>query len=363
MKKIDYASMFTLRKDGRYQGYWRELNAAGERIGPRHAIYDRDPEMLFNKIQEREGPKEATFADMAEGWEAKHRQEIADRTWSNYCPHLADITKKVGARPIDSITAMDVINDLAKAKARDYSKTVVNTRKVIWDGVLNHAVAEGKIPYNPALGVKLPKGLKAGKRKAPDDDIIRGILDGANDMQFGFIPFFLLCTGVRRNEALHRLKSDVDTKSWELNIPKSKTEAGIRTVPIIQPLREPLLAWMAAHPGPYLFPHVDHKAGRKGNSGHMSETNWETAWANYCAGHGWLDEGGRPTITAHNLRHGTATLLFENGVDVYTAQHILGHANIQTTMAIYTELRQKQKQKGIDKFGRALSKKLSNRKK
>ena len=37
-KKINYAEMYTLRKDGRYQGYWRDA------VNKRHTICDRDPE-------------------------------------------------------------------------------------------------------------------------------------------------------------------------------------------------------------------------------------------------------------------------------------------------------------------------------
>ena len=73
----------------------------------------------------------------------------------------------------------------------------------------------------------------------------------------------------------------------------------------------------------------------------MSESNYDTAWANYCACVGL--EG----LTAHQLRHGTATLLYEAGVDVHTAKKILGHSNIQVTMAIYTELREKKEKQSI----------------
>ena len=139
-------------------------------------------------------------------------------------------------------------------------------------------------------------------------------------------------------------------------VQKAKTEAGVRTVPIIEPLRAPLLAWIAAHPGEWLFPHVDYYAGRKGSSCHMSDTNWETAWAKYCAAHGWTDGDGKPTLGAHHLRHGTATLLYESGVDLYTAQHILGHANVSTTLEIYTDLRKGHERKNVGKFSRSMKK-------
>ena len=82
-KKIDYASLFTLRSDGRYQGYYKDAD------GKRRAVCDRDPEALFRKLQERqeaadagEAPPVPTFREVAEKWEREHREEIEDRTWS-----------------------------------------------------------------------------------------------------------------------------------------------------------------------------------------------------------------------------------------------------------------------------------------
>ena len=43
-------------------------------------------------------------------------------------------------------------------------------------------------------------------------------------------------------------------------------------------------------------------------------------------------------ITPHQLRHAYATTLYDAGIDIKTAQYLLGHANIQTTMDIYTNL-------------------------
>ena len=360
MKRIDYASMFTLRADGRFMGFWHEPSKGGKK-GKRHPIYDRDPERLYQRIQEKEAPHVATFAEVLESWEAKHRDEVKERTWSNYVSHIEELKSLYGDTPIEEITAFMVTQDLLTQKAKGYSYTVVNTRRCIWRMALDHAVADPQIrlPYNPALSVKNPKGLQKGKRSAPEDDVLSAIIADANSAGFGFVPFFLLCTGLRRTEALQRLKSDVDLKAWEIHIPSAKTQAGVRTVPIIVPLREPLKAWMESHDGDWLFPHLDYYAGRKASAGYMTDSNWETAWKSYCTEHGWTDEDGKPLIGAHNLRHGTATLLYEAGVDVYTAQHILGHANVTTTLAIYTELRKKHEARNVKKFSKKLSKMLS----
>jgi site-specific recombinase XerD len=47
--------------------------------------------------------------------------------------------------------------------------------------------------------------------------------------------------------------------------------------------------------------------------------------------------GINKTITPHSLRHGFATRLIENGVDIRIVQMLLGHASLRST-EIYTHL-------------------------
>lgn len=366
MKKINYAAMFTLRKDGRYQGYWRDEK------GKRHALCDRDAERLYNRIKEKEEPHPTLFSEVASAWESAHRERVTERTWKNYAPHLSDMVDRYGGMGIEEITAQLVSEDLRSAKAIGYSATIVKTRKAIFTQALDHAVAEGILPYNPALSVRLPRGLPKGKRRAPTDDEIKTILSSV-DAPFGFFPFLLLCTGMRKSEALALLKKDVDLKAGVISVTKAltyidstnptvkepKSEMGARTIPIVDILKEPLKRQMQ-HKEPELFPAVPSK--RYPREGYMSEPSYETAWNNYCKAVGFLDEEGNPSVTAHILRHGTATLLFESGVDVYTAQRLLGHAQISTTMGIYTELREKQKQKSVSAFNDGMASLMANKK-
>ena len=89
----------------------------------------------------------------------------------------------------------------------------------------------------------------------------------------------------------------------------------------------------------------------------MTLRGYEGEWLRYCEATG-LMEGGKPAITAHNLRHGTATLMFELGVDELTAQKILGHSRIEITREIYTDLRAAQKMKSVDRFNEGMNKYL-----
>lgn len=52
----------------------------------------------------------------------------------------------------------------------------------------------------------------------------------------------------------------------------------------------------------------------------------------------------------HALRHTYATRLFEAGVAPKTVQHLMGHADIQTTMNIYTHVMKGEKIEAVDKI-------------
>ena len=53
-------------------------------------------------------------------------------------------------------------------------------------------------------------------------------------------------------------------------------------------------------------------------------------------------------ITAHMLRHTYATILYDAGVDIKTAQRYLGHADVQTTLKIYTHLSETKQAQSLD---------------
>ena len=119
-KKIDYASLYTKRKDGRYQGDYYD------RAGKRHSVCDKDPAKLFRRLSElsaaaKQPEPEPTFAAIADAWERKHREEIEVRTWNNYRPHLRELLDEHGARPFGEIEPADIVADLARAKARGWS--------------------------------------------------------------------------------------------------------------------------------------------------------------------------------------------------------------------------------------------------
>ena len=350
-RKPDYASLFTLRKDGRYCASYTDSTG-------RHFLYDRDPENLYHKLEAAKHPEDAVllFPDVAEQWEAGYRETVTQRTWANMAPHYEGIKERYRGVALEDVTPKDILLHLQSAKAQGYSRTIVNTIRVIYSGIFNFAAGKGWVMYNPALAVKMPKGLPQGKRRAPTDEEIQTICSHYADSDIAFFAFLLLCTGMRKGEALALSVEDIDFKAKEITISKSVTHASgskptiktpkngkTRTIPMIGALEAPLKEFSAGRT--ILFP-----APRSG--GYISKRSYDFLWHDYCS-------RVKLDIGAHNLRHGTATLLFESGADVYTAQKILGHAQLTTTMGIYGELRDKQYMKSVKKFSNSLSKKLS----
>lgn len=373
MAKINYAKLYTLRKDGRYQGYWRDAD------GNRHAVYDRDPEKLYLKIQEKEAPPAAlSFEDMLTAWQDKHWRTIAEGTKVSYNPAVKRALELFKGREATSIQPTEIFSHLETLRDQDYSAKVIKTQRLVYKQAYQNAIIDAvmgkEVKYNPAVSVPLPKNMKAPvERDAPEDDVVRAVRSAAGSAYFGVFPLFLMSTGFRRGEALAVRWRDIDfvndTISSKTQISyssyahekKPKTKAGIRTVPLLPDIKAALLNYKPkdAKPEHFVFPATDP-------SKFMVESTYKRHWNHYCREMGFVTDEPEQRIskqgkkyivhhykndlTAHVLRHGYATLLFEAGVDVYTAKKLLGHADVETTIGIYTHLRAKKEATSMKKL-------------
>ncbi|MBQ6059441.1 MAG: site-specific integrase [Clostridia bacterium] len=352
------------RKDGRFQ----ETVTIN---GKRKYFYGKSKAEVLRKMAafQQEQNRGALFSSVAEAWEGVHREEIGEKTWLNYKPHYKEIIDQHGNTPVSEITAQDVVADLRRAAAQGRSITIISTRRSIYRMILDHALASGLIPYNPAIGVQLPKGPKRRRREAPDDSTMETILANT-DKPFGVFVALLALTGLRKSEALALTWGDIKKDRITVNkaldytvhsrpkVKPPKTEAGNREVPILSPLRPLLKRPKGAADTDLLFPSKPSNRNPSA-SGHMTEREYEGAWKRYCAAVGFVDVTGKPTLTAHQLRHGMATMGFEAGVDELTMQAILGHASPTTTRDIYTHLRAAHRVKEIENLDGMISKMVS----
>ncbi len=67
-----------------------------------------------------------------------------------------------------------------------------------------------------------------------------------------------------------------------------------------------------------------------------------------------LCKAGLRRIRFHDLRHSTATLLLEQGVELVVIKELLGHAHIGVTATVYAHVRRRLQRDAIDLLGRTL---------
>ena len=317
--------------DRRSDGLWRERISVD---GKTTYFYGKTKADVARKIRDWRTKEKAgkTFPAVADMWWKKHEPTLAPNTLKGYLPAIKRAKDRLKCdiadlRPVDISRALDHLiedNDMAEKTAK--------TQLLVINLICRFAVTEGLIDTNPCAEIRVPKGLKHGRRKAATREEVEIIKKNA-DEPFGLFALLILCTGLRRGEVLALRWADVDLKKREIRVSASlyyvnghpefkipKTEESARIVPILDALLPHL------HPGApteYLF----------GGQKPLTQWQMEKAWEEYAAAAGI-------SCTPHQIRHAYATALWEAGVDELLASKLLGHAQISTTKDIYTHVRE-----------------------
>ena len=325
----------TQRKDGRWQ---KVITINGKKktfysTEPTEKRAERDIQQQLLSYSEKES-KGPTFAEVADMWAREHFETLESNSLKTYRPCTRAAVEVLGSKRIKDISASDIRLALNRFAAQGLAQKTVKDRLLIINLICKYAIGHGYTDTNPCQFIDVPKGLTKTKRKAPptvDRNTILRTIDTAD----GFFACFLMLTGCRRGEALALTYADIDfdgkivlinkTVEWLGNVPRikdhPKTESGTRVIPLHDELLKRLDR--NAVPGELVFPNY------KGEL--FSNSNVTRLWERYRKNTGI-------SVTPHQLRHQYATYLYEAGIDVKAAQYLMGHANIQTTMDIYTHL-------------------------
>jgi len=230
------------------------------------------------------------------------------------------------------------------------AKTVRSVHMML-SSCLAKAVNERLIPSNPAHGCNIPPKEKWEMKIIPLDKI--GLFLHEADKAGYLAMFYLeLTSGLRRGELLALLWTDVDTANCTISVSKQvirvngelkvlppKTKNAVRKIVLPKQTIELLIAEHERHPdSTLLFP--SPKTGGPLDPPAVAR-KMKTL----------LKRAGIDEIRFHDLRHTFATLSLQNGVDVKTLSHTLGHYSAGFTLDTYTHVTTQMKADAAEKIG------------
>lgn len=314
-----------------------------------------------------------SFAQWADDWlVTKEVAPITDKQKDKYRRSVRLWKASLAGLSIDQVRTDDIERVLLQLQRDGKAQDTINFNQRTIRQIMDRAVGRA-ISVNPERLVRLTKkGRAEEKRRALTDEEQRWIWDTPGRGQA--VAIIMMLSGLRRGELAALTWADVDLKkrtitvnktveylsdgTWELR-PFAKSASSMRVVDIPQRLAD----YMAQ------MPRNDFLVIQKAGGGTMTESAWVKLWRSYMRtlnakyGTGLLKDQDRPEkpgpktyvmtiphITLHWLRHTFCTLMYLAGVDVVTASKQMGHADVATTLRIYTHLDTIHKRKSIDKL-------------
>lgn len=350
----------TKRKDGRWQ--YNYSPGDGKKV---KAFYSSEPtekkaeKEILQKIANYQTAEDKgiTINAAVKLWQNSDRyQKLAYQTAHRYESLAEHILTHFNNQRIKSIEPKDIDAFVKKLINMGYSGKSVKDNKSVLKIIFDTAIINGYIRDNPVTSIRIPKGLPKTKRDIPTKEEIQTILDNS-DCPMGRLAKFLIFTGLRIGEALALTYEDIDLESRLININKSvyyvsnvpyiktpKTLSGNRFVFILDPIYDIVNA--NKNPSDLIFCGEDGKLLPK----HKFVKPWNR----------WMKDMGLH-ITAHQLRHAYASyILYDAKIDIKTAQKLLGHADAETTMDIYTHVTESRQSKGFEQINNFVQNGLFN---
>lgn len=309
-----------------------------------------------------------TVAQMAQRWLWDYKRiEICSKTceWYEHLIHSM-IEPHIGGvmlSRVNTLAVQTLINRLVMVD--NYAaRTVRGVRSILMQS-FDLANQLGLMQGNPAVGVKLPKIRRRGRKdeeKVIPMEIRAKVLQAAQtEPMMRAAITTLLFTGLRIGELLALRWSDLDYTAKTLTVDEAvvrrpvyneqgdrialknvvaepKTDDSYRTVRLSEPVIEALQAWQAylkderygcwlVRPDSFVF--TNRKTKKP-----YTYTGFRAVYYHF------LERNGLKEchLNLHSYRHTFATMLVEAGMNPKVVQSQLGHTSVNTTLGVYTHV-------------------------
>jgi integrase len=337
-KRYQRGSVYKSGKRGRqvWVGMWREdvPNANGGftrrqrkvKLGSLAEMPNRTQALEQLAVLMKQKPTtRLLFAELVEKWKATVVPTLKDSTAANYRYNLERyLVPAFGNREIASITRFDVETFLVEKAKVGYCRNTLRGMRAALRGVLRWAIEHEWIPKNVCSGVKLPKAGKRAARPNLTPEQVVSLVERVPE-PIATLILFVAITGVRIGEAVGIKWGDfegdvlhIQRRIYERRDGEVKTKSSDRFIPIPAALLERL---RTLGEGEWIF--------RTSVGTALDPKNAMNRYVRPAAEALGFNLGGW-----HSFRHSFSTKSLKK-YPVKVVSEILGHGDIETTLAIY----------------------------
>lgn len=250
-----------------------------------------------------------------------------------------------------------------KKKGKGLSAKTVKDIKIVLQTCLQKAEDEGLIDSNPCKKVQLPKDAPKEMQTLKANELGR-FLQETKDSECYEFYILEITTGLRLGEILALTWDDLDMKNKtisvnkqvqrigsELKVTTPKTASSIRTIALCDECFNQLILLRSRQrlDNKLIFPSPI--------TGGLRDPSSVTRKL-----HRMQKRAGVPQIRFHDLRHSFATLSLEQGMDIKTISHMLGHTDAGFTMNTYMHVTNNMQQTVADAMGNLITESENERK-
>lgn len=276
--------------------------------------------------------KEYTIGEWLDVWfDVYAKSSLKSNTIAIYADARRRIARhfpETELRPIDGGLSSLEFQSMLNTLAEKYARSTLRHAKILYNKLFSSAVSNHLTDYNPIPDVTLP--IDASVRiveplsVAEQEQFVSSLHILRLEDDFA-IRIFLL-TGLRLTELRMLRWEDWDTEKAVLIIRESKTETGIRNVPVLPDVGRMLQAIhdrKSASPKKTDYVFQSRTGGMLNKAHYRGICNRLTRYANM------------RHVTPHMLRHTFATRMVEAGADPKSLSLILGHRSVVFTLKTY----------------------------
>jgi integrase len=291
----------------------------------------------------------ARFEQVAADWLEGRRVTVSAKTYASDRGRLRPLLRALTGRRLEELVATGgaLIRQYQLRRAGQVAARTNNMELTVLRQILRSARLWRQIE-DDVRSLREPSG-GPGQCLSPEDEarLWATARTRPNAQVAYWCGLVAVNTTMRGGEIKHLRLRDVDLTARQLNIRRSKTDAGVRMIPLntnaqwaLAQLVQRAAKLGASKPEHYLLPRRLRDATYDPA---QPQLTWRTAWRKLTRA------AGLPGLRFHDLRHTAVTKLGEAGVAEATMKAIVGHLSVRM-LEHYSHIRVQAKRDAVEKL-------------